>query len=354
MSAPSDPENRSAPAWLHDGRSALRHDVRVAIEGDALAIDGFDAVPLASLRRLDGAGLLYGHKDLPGWRLGFDVEPPSAILWRLPAAARYGGLIDRIGLWRAALVLLALSAAVLVAAIQGFGLLARAIPYSWEQKLGDAISGDFGDRACRARAGQAALDGLSRRLSPSSRPMRVAVVNIPVVNAVALPGGRILIFRGLIDEARSPDEVAGVLAHEIGHVEHRHVLVALLRRFGIGLLIGSGGTAADYGQALIDSRYSRAAEAQADDYSIDHMRAAGISTAATAKLFERLGREEAGTPAVFAYLASHPPSAERRKRFDAAARGVAATRPALDAAQWAAVRAICGPGRPKGDFPLRF
>lgn len=354
MSAPSDPEDRRAPAWLHDGRSALRHDVTVTIDGDRLAIDGFDPVPLASLRRLDGAGLLYGHKDLPGWRLGFDVEPPAPILWRLPAAAHYGGLIDRIGLWRAAVVLLALSAVVLVAAIQGFGLLARAIPYSWEQRLGDAISGDFGEYACRAPAGQAALDGLARRLSPSSRPIRVGVVNIPAVNAVALPGGRILIFRGLIDEARSPDEVAGVLAHEIGHVEHRHVLVALLRRFGIGMLIGSGGTAAEYGQALIDSRYSRAAESEADDYSIEHMRAAGISTAATASLFERLGKEEAGMPSVLAYMASHPPSAERRRRFDAAAKGLARPQPALDPEQWAAVRAMCGKAKPKGDFSLRF
>jgi Zn-dependent protease with chaperone function len=354
MSAPSDPGERSAPAWLHDGRSALRHDVVVAIDGDRLTIAGFDAVPLSALRRLDGAGLLYGHKDLPGWRLGFDIEPPAPILWRLPAATHYGGLIDRIGLWRAAVVLLALSAVILIAAIQGFGLIARAIPYSWEQKLGDAISGDFGEYACRAPAGQAALDGLARRLSPRSRPIRVGVVDIPMVNAVALPGGRILIFRGLIDEARSPDEVAGVLAHEIGHVEHRHVLVALLRRFGIGLLIGSGGTAAEYGQALIDSRYSRAAESEADDYSIAHLRSAGISPAATAKLFERLGKEEAGLPGVFAYVASHPPSAERRRRFDAAARNMARASPALDPGGWAAVRAMCGEAKPKKQLSLRF
>lgn len=354
MSAPSDPNDRHAPAWLHDGQSAQRHETAVAVEGELLTISGFAPVPLASLRRLDGAGLLYGHKDIAGWRLGFDVAPPAAILWRLPAAAQYGGLIDRIGLWRAAAVLIVLSGLALVAAVQGFGLIARAIPYSWEQKLGDAISGDFGEHACRASAGQQALDGLARRLSPASQPIRIGVVDIPVVNAVALPGGRILIFRGLIDEARSPDEVAGVLAHEIGHVEHRHVLVALFRRFGIGLLIGSGGTAADYGQALIDSRYSRAAESEADDYSIAQLRVAGISPAATAALFRRLGKDEAGLPGVFAYMASHPPSADRQRRFDMAAKAMAGARPALDPAQWAAVRAMCGKAKPKGDFPFRF
>lgn len=354
MSEPSEPAAAPAPAWLHDGQSAIRHEVTVAVAGGRLLIDGFDPVPLDALRRIDARGYQFGRTDLPGWRLGFDVEPPGPILWQLPAAGRYGGPIDRIGLWWAAAIALVLSALVIVGAIAGLDLLARMIPYSWEQKLGDTISGDFGDHGCRAAEGQKALDALARRLSPSGRPMRVGVVDVPIVNAVALPGGRILIFRGLIDEAKSPDEVAGVLAHEIGHVEHRHVLVALLRRFGIGLLVGSGGSAAEYGQALLESRYSRAAESEADDYSIEHMVAADISTAPTAAFFERLGKEEAAMPKMFVYMASHPPSAERRKRFDAATKRVLQPRSSLDAAEWTAVRAMCGKAKRKREFELRF
>lgn len=353
MSGPSDPPPRAA-AWLHDGQSAVRHEVSVALEGGALMIEGFPPAPVDRLRRLDASAMVFGHKDIPGWRLGFDVEPPGPILWRLPTAARYAGPIDRIGLWGAAAIGLAVSALVIFGAIKGLDLVARAIPYSWEQKLGDAISGDFGEHACRGAAGQKALDGLARRLSPSGRPMRVGVVNLPVVNAVALPGGRILIFRGLIDDATSPDEVAGVLAHEIGHVEHRHVMIALLRRFGIGLLIGSGGSAADYGQALIESRYSRAAESEADDYSIEHLVRAGISPAPTAAMFGRLGRDEAGMPGVFAYMASHPPSADRKSRFEAAVKRVLHPAPSLDPAAWAAVRGMCGKARAKNDFGLRI
>ncbi|WP_016746658.1 M48 family metallopeptidase [Rhizorhabdus wittichii] len=354
MSEPSEPRSDRAPAWLHDGQSAIRHDVLVALSGDRLLIDGFDPVPLDALRRIDARGLQFGRSDMTGWRLGFDIAPPAALLRRLPTAGRYGGPIDRIGLWGAAAIALCLSALVILGTIQGLDLLARMIPYRWEQRLGDAISGDFGARACRAPAGQAALDGLARRLSSADRPVRVGVVDIPVVNAVALPGGRILIFRGLIDAARSPDEVAGVLAHEIGHVEHRHVLVALLRRFGIGLLVGSGGTAADYGQALLESRYSRAAESEADASSIEHLVHAGISPTPTARLFDRLGRDEAAMPKLFVYMASHPPSAERRARFDAAAKRVPHPRPSLDPASWAAVRAMCGKTKPGGEFELRF
>jgi len=347
--------SEAAAAWLHDGVSAVRYDVQVALDGDRLSISGQEPVPLAVLRRIDGRQMAFSRSDVKGWRLGFDAEPSPPLLWRLPARTTYGGPIDRIGLWGFAAAALVVSVLVLIGAIKGLGLVARAIPYSWEQKLGDAISGDFGEQACRAPAGQKALDGLARRLSPSGRPMRIGLVDIKMVNAVALPGGRILIFRGLIDEAESPDEVAGVLAHEIGHVEHRHVMVALLRRFGIGLLIGSGGTGAEYGQALIESRYSRAAESEADAYSIEHLAKAGISPGPTARFFARLGKEEATIPGILTYVASHPPSKERQKRFAAAAARVSKSVPSLDAAQWAAVRAMCGTmKKDKNEFRFRF
>jgi Zn-dependent protease with chaperone function len=339
-SEPSEPDAPRAAAWLHDGLSATRHEVTVSVAGDSLVVEGFAPVPLGRLRRLDSPGLLYGREDADGWRLGFDAPPPAPILRRLPAPARYGGPIDRLGLWAGAAVALCVTALVVLGAVRGLDLLARAIPWRWEQKLGDAISGDFGAHACHAPAGQRALDALARRLSPAARPMRIGVVDIPLVNAVALPGGRILVFRGLIDQAESPDELAGVLAHEIGHVEDRHVMVALLRRFGLGLLTGSGGKAAEYGQALLESRYSRAAESEADDYAITHLTRAGISPAATARLFARLGRGEAA-PVLLAYLASHPPSAERERRFAAAAKRMERARPSLSPAQWAAVRAMC-------------
>jgi len=342
MSERSEPASDRAPAWLHDGETALRHEVTVAIAGGRLLIDGFDPVPLGALRRIDARGLQFARKDVAGWRLGFDTEPPGPILWQLPAAARYGGPIDRIGLWGAAAIGIALSALAILGAVRGLDLLAHMIPYAWEQRFGDAISGDFGGQACRAPAGGRALDDLARRLSPAGRPMRVEVIDLPVVNAVALPGGRILLFRGLIDEAASPDEVAGVLAHEIGHVEHRHVMVALVRRFGLGLLVGSGGSTAEYGQVLLESRYGRAAEGEADGYAIDHLVKAGISPAATARLFERLGRDEPTMPRPFLYLASHPPSAERQRRFDAATKRVPHPWPSLGPAAWHAVGAMCG------------
>ncbi|RVT92717.1 M48 family metallopeptidase [Sphingomonas crocodyli] len=351
MSAPSDARSRG---WLYDGQSAIRHEVNVLLLDGRLVIEGHVTVALADLERIDASGLLLGRRDVPGWRLGIEDAPP-ALIAALPQPPRLGGWLDRIGLWRAAIVLAVLSALTVVATIWGAELAARSVPRSWERKLGDAMTGDFADDACVTPAGQAALDDLARRLSPPGDPMRVKVVDVPIVNAVALPGGQILIFRKLIDEAKSPDELAGVLGHEIGHVEKRHVMVALVRRFGLGLLIGTTGGSSDYAQALLEARYSRSAEAEADDYARWAMRAAHISPLATAGFFARAAKERRSEPGVFAYFASHPAPDDRQRAFAEAAARKAKVRPALNPAAWAAVRSICaGHKRPTITQRLRF
>lgn len=347
------------PAWLFDGRSAMRHDVQVRIGGGSLTI-GDGTVPIAGLFRVDDTRPIFGRRDVAGWRLGFDGPLPPPFASALPRAARYGGWIDRIGIWRAATAAALLSAILLVGALAGIDLIARAIPFSWERRFGDALTGDFGGAMCTGKAGQAALDGLALRLSPAGRPMRARVVDIDVVNAVALPGGRILIFRGLIDDARSPDEVAGVIAHEIGHVDKRHVMAALIRRFGLGLLLGSNGRPGEYAQVLFDSTYSRSAERAADAYSVAHLTSAGISPRGTADFFGRLARKDAKDggriSTMLGYLSSHPPSDERRDLFLTAARAMPHPAPALDARSWQAVKAVCATtAQPAGaNMPFRF
>ena len=69
-------------------------------------------------------------------------------------------------------------------------------------------------------------------------PLRPAVLRVRVPNAVALPGGRIYVFQGLIDKAESPDELAGVIGHEIGHVAHRDGTRAVLQSAGLSFLLG--------------------------------------------------------------------------------------------------------------------
>ena len=339
-----------AAAWHYDGVTALRRSVTVALDGDTLRIEPTgETVALAALRPVgDRRTCVFGRADADGWRLGF-ADPPEWIA-RLPAQEHHGGLLDRIGVVPALIAGAALAALAAVTLWTGTSLVARAVPESWELAFGDTLSGDLGGNACTAPAGAQALAALTGELNREGRAVRVRVVDLPIVNAVTLPGRQVVLFKGLLDAARSPDEVAGVLAHELGHVDNRDAMTALLRDFGIGLLIG-GADGGKVARALLASRYSRAAERAADAHAIAALARADVSPADTAAFFDRLAKREGGMgrmASAFAYLSTHPLSAERRAAFVASTRRAPPYRPALDAGAWAALRHICGAPRTAG------
>jgi len=288
---------------------------------------------------------VYGRADNEGWRLTLATPIASAIEPLLPTRQRYGRWIDRIGLVPAVVIGVVVSVAVVFATFQIPSLAAPLVPKSWERKFGDALVGDFGGKFCTGAGGQAALAKLSARLGASPEDYRIRVVNVPIVNAAALPGGNIVVFRQLITQAEGPDELAGVLAHEISHVEQRHVTQGLIRELGLGIFIamlgGSTGSSADM---LMSATYSRKAEAEADEGARTALERANISPLPTAGFFARLSRAEGkGTAATMVnYLDSHPLSADRRQRFERAALPGKAYTPALSREEWGALRNICG------------
>ena len=297
-------------AWHYDGESAVRHDVHVALEGSALRfVESGETVPLSALRPVGARGSAgFAHADREGWRLRFPDPLPPDWAAALPGQEHHGGIIDRFGVVPALLGCAAAAAIVVYAVAQSTSLLARLVPERWEVAFGEALTGDFGGKACSGAAGQRALDDLASRLAMDGKPVRVRVIDLGMVNAAALPGRQIVIFEGLLKQAKSPDEVAGVLGHEIGHVEHRDPMTALIRDFGLGLLIGSaeGGRIA---QGLLSSRYSRAAERDADSYAIEGMARAHISPVATARFFEKMGKIEGKLGAgakMLSYVSSSP------------------------------------------------
>lgn len=333
-------------AWLYDGRVALRRAVTVRLDGALFQLNGEvrDAVPLAELSAVgDRARPVFARRGHDGWRLGFDAPLPDAWAGVLPRQEHHGGIIDRIGLVPALLGALVIAGAVLLALGPATRFAARSVPESWEVALGEGFSGDYFGRACRGEAGNRALQGLSRRLSRDGRPIAILVIDAPVVNAVTLPGRRVILFEGLIDKAASPDEVAGVLAHELGHVANRDAMTALIRGIGISVLIG-GADAGAITQALLAARYSRATERDADAFAMAALAGAGVSPAPTAAFFQRLAERETvggSAAAVINWIESHPLSAERRQAFTNSLDPKARYRPALSTAEWQAVRAMC-------------
>jgi Zn-dependent protease with chaperone function len=338
-------------AWLYDGRSAVRRAARVEPGPDGLRLiaGSGEEVFVATSQLVHAESRrgheVYGHSDLPGWRLGLPSPLAPELAPVLPRRQTYGRWIDRIGLGPALLTGAVLSAMVIFIGTRTPDLVAPHVPRSWEAKYADALMGDLDGRVCDGQGGQAALDLLAAKLSPRPGELRIRVADLKMVNAVALPGGTIVLFDGLLRQADSPDEVAGVLAHEIAHVENRDVTRALIRQYGLGLLlVGFGGTTGGNLETLLAADYSRDAEGQADGDAITALQRAQISPVPTARFFDRLTKLESGLGRfgeVLTYVSSHPQSTSRRERFLRSAQPGRRYRPALDTAEWNALKGIC-------------
>ena len=148
------------------------------------------------------------------------------------------------------------------------------VPVAWEESVGRSAIAYLAppERRCGDLAVGRAMDETVRRLvAPGPRPpytFRVHVVNRPLVNALAVPGGHVVVFRGLLQRTSTPEEMAGVMAHELQHVLRRHATRAVIQGVSTGLLLmaltGDVTGPLAYGlqtaRTLGDLRYSRRAE----------------------------------------------------------------------------------------------
>jgi Zn-dependent protease with chaperone function len=194
---------------------------------------------------------------------------------------------------------------------------AEHVPLEIERRLDVQSDVILGKDACETPESRAALETIRRRLDPDlAIRTQVRIVNISVPNAFSLPGGTILLTRGLVEGATSVDEVSGVLAHELAHVKHRHVLAELIENTFLSavwmLTIGdySGLLVVDPQTAyrLMTLKHSRAAETEADATALELLRNASISSAGLAAFLER---NRIKTADKFAFLTTHPATEDR-------------------------------------------
>lgn len=236
------------------------------------------------------------------------------------------------------------------------------IPVSYEHRIGKAVDNQlrvvFRGKVCEAPEGAAALRILTERLSKArgiETPLDVAVLDSGIPNAIALPGGRIYIFKALLDKSESVDEVAGVLAHEIGHVVNRDGLRKLIQSSGtsylFGLLFGDvtgGGAIVLASRYLVDSAYSRDAEAAADDFAGKTMVALGRPAHSMALLLKRIeGHEDedeeegdGNERRIPAFLLTHPITDQRLKALEKQVPAQTGE-PLLTQGEWRALKEIC-------------
>lgn len=239
--------------------------------------------------------------------------------------------------------------------------LANLVPVESERKIGvrvaelmaNVLSDGNGVTFCTSPEGVVALSTMSSRMGRPSdlhTPLTVRVVDTTLINAYALPGGQILITRGLLEQADSPEEVAGVLAHEIGHIAARDPMRLSLRSAGIaglfGILLGefAGGTVLAFlSEAMIKSGYSQESETLADEFAHNLLRKRGLPSTPFAEFFEKIldDAEYEERQAYQNHFATHPKPEERIRKALRANAIIGAFEPVLSKSEWQALLNVC-------------
>lgn len=340
-------------AGYFDGRTALRREVLLSLDGDVVRLQGEGvemSYPAAGVTVTPAVGTVRRAIRLPDGGICEPEDDALAVaLERMQGKGKARGVLHR---WERSLPLALAALALTVAAVLlflRFGVpalarqVAHALPPAVEQTLGReslATLDRLFFRPSRLPAERRAeLAALFRRVAgsgPEAAGYRLEFRSSPALgaNALALPSGIVVMTDALAELAESDDGIAGVLAHEIGHVRARHALRHVLQNSLSGLLIAAltgdllsvTSLSAALPTALVDASFSREFEREADGAAIAWMKSAGVAPRRYAEMLGRLqarldargGQPFARKNAIRNYLSTHPDTGERIRRILAA------------------------------------
>jgi Zn-dependent protease with chaperone function len=213
--------------------------------------------------------------------------------------------------------------------------LAAQVPLAWETQLGESIYAQV-SRTSTLLTNHVAFNNqlrvVTNALLPAIRDSAILfqfhIVEDTNLNAFAVPGGQVFINTGLLQAVKRPEELAGVLAHEVAHVTRRHGLRKVIENAGMSLLIrallgdaeGLLAAAGNTSQFLLNQSFSRDFEREADEVGWDYLVSAGIDPRGMIDFFETMKREQekssTGRAAnLFPILSTHPATDERMERL---------------------------------------
>ncbi len=348
-----------SPATYSDGQSATAWTVRARLSASGVEITLPDGQTLlwpyeeisSAAPVLAGQPVNIGLASQHGARL--HVEDPrfaDALLLRAPQL----GLGHR----RRRLLKPMLAAAGLIAAFAAIvtftdfspaRIIASHIPQSVRARFGDRLieSMTQDGKVCTNPRGMRALKKLVLRLNPQNEHgvFSVRVAKLGMLNAFTVPGRRIVVSDRLLQFADTPDELAGVIAHEMGHAIEIHPEASLVRSIGLSLALelmmgGAPDILRNGAEYILQMSYSRSAERQADDWALQLLKEAGISkdglSAFFVKLQEKMGKDDSKLGEM---LSTHPATQSRIAHIRNTATWPAT--PALSGQDWKALKGIC-------------
>ncbi|MEY4579642.1 MAG: hypothetical protein RL701_4345 [Pseudomonadota bacterium] len=270
-------------------------------------------------------------------------------------ATRRSTLLVLAGLAVVAVLAFAFSAGLRTVASRSIGW----VPIAVDKQLGDfavehmELSGHVTDDKLLNTSVRTLLERLEKATKTAGKAQftyHVRVVEGSTVNAFALPGGQIVVYTGLLREAASAEQVAGVLAHELAHVTRRHGMQRIVQSVGVvaafqllfGDVSGIMAIAAELLREGAINSYSRDHEHEADMDAVATLARAHIDADALADFFASLQRQHGDLPAVFQWLGTHPDLAARIRDVRAERSRLGDPHSEPLAIDWNAVRARAG------------
>lgn len=233
------------------------------------------------------------------------------------------------------------------------------VPVTVDRTLGDQAAGQMASAPQLQDSAVVSVLGLldSALDRDSAWDYTLRAMDDEVVNAFALPGGPIFLHRGLLRRIEAPEALAGLIAHEMGHVQARHgtqgvaraVFWTLLAQVALGDLGGLGQILAQHGSVLAENAYSRDQEREADSLGALRLAEAGIDPAGMASLLKVLEEQSHETPGLAALWSTHPLTSERIDNVRRIADRLRVGRtfaPAVPDPTWSAFRAAVGSAQP--------
>lgn len=170
------------------------------------------------------------------------------------------------------------------------------------------------------RAIEIITNRLTSSLDSSNYYYKFYVIDSPEINAFATLGGHIVIFSGLLKFADTPEEIAAVLAHEIGHVEERHVSKMLVKKLGLSVITSllTGGDPAliiEITEMAASNTFSRKHEGEADDFGLKLLEKSSISPSQMATIFRRMKKEmDSKYEKQLEFISTHPEMDKRIRK----------------------------------------
>lgn len=232
---------------------------------------------------------------------------------------------------------------------------ARRVSVEWELKLGETLLLNVApeSRRCNSAAVQEAmaqaLDRLTKAGAALPYDIELVFLKSPLVNAVALPGGKIIVFQGLLKELEDGDELGAVLSHEIQHIEQKHSLQSVFRALSFGVIIGVFSSESTQMQELLQAAvslgimgFSRKDEKEADLGAMETLGRAGIDPWSMVRLLKILDNSVPEGSTSLQYFSTHPPSKNRIADMSLlAAQNTLESRPLFTDSQWRKIKKLC-------------